>query len=338
MKKLLSLLGAIGLVATSSATVVACGGNDTNENDSVSNDLNHVVFSVKEGSTVYKNDSKVEANLTVAAAPTVNMLTADGDDTELPTLDSVIKITNGSLELADGTDLKNEDSVISAIKTALTPATKDDAAAINWDEIVITLSTNAIDLSSLEIEAPVEGSKTADFEKAVQAKIDEKISGAVITTDYTITYGGTGVTDGKLADDTFVAGTTIDIKSVKDNKETADVNEASKLLTGDVATITVTGETPATSKDFVVTGVTDNAVTVAMGATSTFTVAKATGDGGTPTINVVSGTETTATVTFTDGTVTITPVAVGTSVITISAEGYNNVEITVTVTATTPTL
>ncbi|WP_342259226.1 lipoprotein [Spiroplasma endosymbiont of Dioctria linearis] len=204
MKKLLGLLGAAGLVATTSATVVACGDKEVTKTD-----LSKMELTVASGLT------EKEAKESIAKQVTAKVKDAKETTDYTISVKAATKADEGETEeaLADGTEIT-------------VAATKDSKLLTGTKTIKVGNSTPEVskkDLKDLKVEITTTSNKE-DAEKAISAAIVELAKGAVLDTDYTITYKA------KAADaDALNEGDTFTVTAV----------DASTLLTGSIV-ITVT--------------------------------------------------------------------------------------------------
>ncbi|WP_339030993.1 lipoprotein [Spiroplasma endosymbiont of Cantharis nigra] len=196
MKKLLGLLGAAGLVATTSATVVACGDKVDDKTDLAKMELSvesgltetEAKESIAKQITAKVKDAKVTTDYTISVkAPT----RADEDETEEA--------------LADGTEIT-------------VAATKDSKLLTGTKTIKIAeKAATKVNLDTLDIKITADMDKdTAD--NAIKAAIVKLSKDAKETTDYKITYTAKGGTYAEA----LTAGDTFKVEAV----------EASTLLTG----------------------------------------------------------------------------------------------------------
>jgi hypothetical protein len=157
MKKLLSLLGAIGLVATSSATVVSCG-TDPAETDTAIAIGNVKVETTDMKATVEAIKAAIKA-ASIANENVKSKMTSENVlDTEEPTI-----LFDGS----DATDTIAIDGITSAKLTfAKTDAVKNDTeTVIGHAEVVIEVSFT---LTTDEQPAPDTKIKAEDIQTAIK--------------------------------------------------------------------------------------------------------------------------------------------------------------------------
>jgi hypothetical protein len=310
MKKLLSLLGAIGLVATSGATVVSCDNGDkdsTNTGD----------FTADFSSWTSETDVKdaIKANF------------SDNEDMKDETLqimlfDSIddankakgILGGNGETDMptfnAGAKKIKDLETISFLAMTGEGPTAEDPAATVTIVlEGTITNKpadeTTGITLDNSDVTVAPKGTVTvkvsnfADL-KGVAAVSDDEDTATAVLDDDTITI--TGVADGK----TTVTVSATGVESVKINV-TVQSNDVKPVISVDNTNVSVVAAATAKVK------------------VSNFADLKG--------VAAVSDDEDTATAVLDDDTITITGVVAGKTTITVSATNADNVVINVTVTA-----
>ncbi len=206
MKKLLGLLGAAGLVATTSATVVACGDKEGTKTDlskmelTVASGLTEKAAkeSITKQITAKVKDAKETTDYTITVNVATRAEEGETEETEKP--------------LADGTKITvaatKESTLLSGSKTIEVGAK----------------AAEKVSLDALQVEIKTDMDKDA-AEKAIKDAIVALSNEAKETEDYTITYTKK---DGSDAD-ALTAGDKFEVKAV----------DTSNLLTG-TATIEVT--------------------------------------------------------------------------------------------------
>jgi hypothetical protein len=156
MKKLLSLLGAIGLVATSSATVVSCGTDPAETDTAIA--IGNVV--------VETTDMKATADAIKDAIKAASF--ADENVKSKMTSENVLDIEEPTISFdgSDATDAIAIDGITSAKLTfAKTDAVKNDTeTVIGHAEVVIEVSFT---LTTNEQPAPDTTIKAEDIKKAI---------------------------------------------------------------------------------------------------------------------------------------------------------------------------
>jgi hypothetical protein len=223
MKKLLSLLGAIGLVATSSATVVSCGDPDS---DTTTYELGDITID-----TVKGTDDNADKDMAVISDILAAVKTAADDNKEYQaayeaaTKDHTIdpeKMTS-SIEL-EGVGVIGEDTDTSKsidITTSTYEAIKMDFDGDGTNEIDAKL-TFALKSSS----APVEVKDLKDVVTTLNlGTIADKESATILAAINDINKSN--LTDADVT-----------IKATSDTEATVTPKEDSKLVKGDAVTVT----------------------------------------------------------------------------------------------------
>jgi hypothetical protein len=163
MKKLLSFLGAIGLVATSSATVVACGPDSTNSSTTGENDL----------STLSQDDFKsVVGGLTGDKAFDKVLYTIEGKlfvkDKGIHENDINVTVKQGS---KDAVDL-NDSKITIAEGDVITVNPSSESVLVGT--VTFTVAAAPIDLSTI-IHGNKEGDETTFIVSSVSVSDIDKI-------------------------------------------------------------------------------------------------------------------------------------------------------------------
>ncbi|WP_339035076.1 lipoprotein [Spiroplasma endosymbiont of Cantharis rufa] len=209
MKKLLGLLGAAGLVATTSATVVACGDKDT-----VKTDLSKMELTVASGLTEEAAKKSIESQIT-----------AKVKDAKITT-DYTITVEK-STSTYEGTE---EENLADGTKITVA-ATKDSKLLTGSKTITIGTSTtpeeDKKDLGNLSVEIKADLTE-ADAKTKIKEAIVTLSQEAVENTDYTITYKAKN-TEGLYA---LTSGDTFEVKATAN----------SKLLTGSIIITVIAAE------------------------------------------------------------------------------------------------
>jgi folate-dependent phosphoribosylglycinamide formyltransferase PurN len=206
MKKLLSFLGAIGLVATSSATVVACGPDNTSTTGASIDykdglTVDDLTKAVKDFEKVAEDTDTVKSVVTFYADETVVTIADDG----------TISAKLANEDSPEVTSFEASTSYVYAVVT--TDSTKADAPVASLITNKISVGDNAAAKASInDIKVEV---KVGDAKAATETKIADAIKAvsadAVVTTDFTIDDATV------FATDTAVAGT-ITVTAVEGSK------------------------------------------------------------------------------------------------------------------------
>ncbi|ALD66411.1 lipoprotein [Spiroplasma cantharicola] len=204
MKKLLGLLGAAGLVATTSATVVACGGDKEEEKI----DLSKLTLTVESGKTLEEAKTDITKQ--------INEKSADAK------IDTDFTVTLKSKEANDeetGKDVLKDGTVLTVA------ATGDSKLLTGSKEVEVGAKPESEkkDISKLTAEIKAETTQE-DAKKAIVAEIEKLSKDAKETVDYTIAF--TKKTN--EGEDVVAEGDSFKVEATK----------SSKLLTG-TATIVV---------------------------------------------------------------------------------------------------
>jgi hypothetical protein len=152
MKKLLGLLGAIGLVATSSATVVACGPDTTSDNN---DNTDTGVITGIDANIAYKKD--LTKDDLIAAVKTANSTPEDTETVKSEVTfygaGSTLSIDeNGVITGAEeATGIAMNTTYVFAIKTSTTATTEADDE--NGD--ATTTTTYTLTVGNMNVGAPV---------------------------------------------------------------------------------------------------------------------------------------------------------------------------------------
>jgi hypothetical protein len=304
MKKLLSLLGAIGLVATSSATVVSCdnGDKDSSNAGDFSTDLSKVVGD--------KTDALVEV-IKTQFKNTDGI--ADAQVMIFDTIDNANKAEDVMTGAADPTDLPKEVDKITG-----------EEASLAFFAFAIDKDTSAYSATVLK------GTITNKPEEKTGITLDKtEVSIAIDDTD-TVTISN------------FANLANVKAESADEETATAKLAEGTITITGvkeGTTTINVTadGVDPVTIKVTVkaadektTISLDKNEVSIAADTTDTVTISNF---ADLTNVKAESADEKTATAELAEGTITITGVKEGTTTINVTADGVDPVTIKVTVTA-----
>lgn len=195
MKKLLGFLGAIGLVATSSATVVACGPDTTDSR----NDLEKLVTITDLGYfQVSAAGTGVSGADLLAKVKELN-----------PISDSLTQEISDSLTVSGK---KDNDGVGTAHIMSSLEAYKDMKVNIKYTYGTDAPEVEVKSISNVTVDATADESKT-EFEEAVLEAIKE-VQPTATTSNFVITYG-TG--NDALNNDKLVAEKTITIAAAEND-------------------------------------------------------------------------------------------------------------------------
>jgi hypothetical protein len=304
MKKLLSLLGAIGLVATSSATVVSCdnGDKDSSNAGDFTTDLSKVAGDKTDAlveviKTQFKNtDGIADAQVMIFdtidnANKAEDVMTGAADPTDLPT--EVDKITGEEASLAFFAFAIDKD-------TSAYSATVLKGTITNKPE-----EKTGITLDKAEVSIAIDGTDTVTISNFtdltnVKAESADKATATAELADGTITI--TGVKEGSTtitvsADGVDSVTITVTVKAA-DEKTTISLDKDSVEIVAEATdTVTISNFADLTN------------------------------------VKAESADKATATAELADGTITITGVKEGTTTINVTADGADPVTINVTVTA-----
>jgi hypothetical protein len=309
MKKLLSLLGAIGLVATSGATVVSCDNGDkdsTNTGDFTADFSSWTSEAdVKDAikANFSDNEDMKDETLSIMLFDSIDdankakgILGGNGEE-DMPTFNANAKEikdlkTISFLAMTGGPTAEDPAATVTIVlEGTITNKPADETTGITLDNSDVTVAPNGT--------ATVKVSNFADLEGVAAVSDDETIATLELA-DGTITIKGV------KAGTTTITVSATGVESVKINV-TVQSNDVKPVISVD-----------------------NTDVSVAAAATAEVKVSNFADLEG---VAAVSGDETIATLELADGTITIKGVKAGTTTITVSATDAADVVINVTVTA-----
>lgn len=187
MKKLLTILGALGLVATTGATVVACGETETDKFNKAMKEAVENIFKGKDGKEIQFKDfaavktaveavdfSKVNGNVKPKAKVEEKVTTTKADAVK----DKMVTIT---LEQADGKTVPDKAQMAYDHKWSQIPLTeteKFDAA------VKAAIDAKIKDGQEFDNEvAAITAAKTIDFSKIANGDIEPLTGEGLVTND-----------------------------------------------------------------------------------------------------------------------------------------------------------